>query len=90
MDIYVAVKRVRFDIDEVIGVFSDREKAEESIVKHILDVKTNRASTTEETIFMLAASWEVDVWTVDTNTKKENWALTESLLFDEVTKMESA
>jgi len=91
MTIYIAYKRIRFDIDEVIGVFKDSDRAELAIAEYLIREKEARQFVdNEEMFFRLAASFEVDEWEVDSIVRKNNWGLTEVLLEELMKQIETA
>lgn len=91
MTIYIAYKRLRFDIDEVIGVFADKDRAEMAIAEYLVREKEKRQFVDNtEMFFRLASSFEVDVWEVDSITRKDNWGLTEPLLEELMKQIENA
>lgn len=87
--IYVAYKRIRFDVDEVIGMFLDRDRAEQAIAEYLIKVKDQRQfDTVDDMLFQLAASFEVDTWETDSIARQENYGLTDTFIKELIQKIE--
>lgn len=91
MTVFIAYKRIRFDVDEVIGVFTTAERAEHAIAQYLIREKEARQFVDNtEMFFRLAASFEVDEWEIDSIVRKSNWGLTEILLEELMKAIETA
>lgn len=86
--VYTAYKRVRFDIDEVIGIFFERDRAEQAIAEYLIKLKDARQCDLDELLFTLGASFEVDTWEIDSTERKDNYGLTDHLIKELITKIE--
>ena len=70
MEVYLAIKRVQYEGDAIIGVFSTEQNAEQSIIKHIRSILKELLFDENEDnlgdiLDIMGAKWDVDRHAVD-------------------------
>jgi hypothetical protein len=85
---YVAYRRVQFEGDKVIGMFFERERAEQAIAEYLIKLKDERQCPLEELLFILSSSFEVDTWEIDSTERKDNYGLTSNLIEELIAAIE--